>query len=251
VIELRGVSFGYTSPSDVLEEVSLTLEPGLTLLLGPNGCGKSTLLKIAAGVERPLRGLVRVDGHDMWQDEVAARRGLAFLPEHPDLTPYASLDDVLALVCSLRGEPIAEAGAALEWVGLQGLGRRTVRELSKGQRRRATLAAARIGCPECVLLDEPLDGMDRASRDRLIGWVEERLGAGALALVATQEYEALAALAARAVTVRHRRCEVVEPLPAAGPERDAVLERLARGDAKDERASRGRRGPTGKEQSHQ
>jgi hypothetical protein len=73
--------------------------------------------------------------------------------------------------------------------------------------------------------------MDRVSRHRLLGWVRERLVAGALALVVTQEFEALAPLATRAFTVRRRRCEVVEPLPPIGPERDAVLERLARGDA--------------------
>jgi ABC-2 type transport system ATP-binding protein len=231
VIELRDVSFGYTSSAEVLEEVSLVLERGLTLLLGPNGCGKSTLLKIAAGVERPHRGAVRVSGHDLWRDEVAARRELAYLPEHPDLTPYASVDDILALVCGLRGEPREEARAVLEWVGLQGLGGRTVRELSKGQRRRATLAAARIGRPGCLLLDEPLEGMDRPSRHRLLGWLEERLGEGALALVVTQEYERLAPLAARALTVREHRCELVAPLPPTGPGRDAVLERLARGVA--------------------
>jgi ABC-2 type transport system ATP-binding protein len=231
VIELRGVCFGYTSPAEVLDDVSLVLEPGLTLLLGPNGCGKSTLLKIAAGVEKPRRGVALVGGHDLWQEEVSARRELAYLPEHPDLTPYASVHDVLALVCGLRGEPPEEAEAALEWVGLPSLGGRTIRELSKGQRRRATLAAARIGHPGCLLLDEPLEGMDRVSRHRLVGWVRERLDAGALALVVTQEFEALAPLATRALTVRRRRCEVVEPLPPIGPERDAVLERLARGDA--------------------
>lgn len=244
MIDLRAVSFGYGSVSGVLDDVSLTLGPGLTLLLGPNGCGKSTLLRIAAGIERPRRGKAVVEGHDLWRDEVAARRGLAYLPEHPDLTPYASVHDVLALVCGLRGEPLAEADAALEWVGLPGLGDRTVRELSKGQRRRATLAAARIGAPTCLLLDEPLEGMDRPTRERLTEWLGERLDAGALALVVTQELEALGALATRALSVRQRGCRLVEPLPPPGPERDAVLEVLARGESEGERRAVGKESST-------
>jgi ABC-type multidrug transport system ATPase subunit len=231
VIELDGVSFGYTPEVEVLTEINLELGAGLSLLVGPNGCGKSTLLKIAAGVEIPCRGVVRVAGRDLWRDEVAARRHLAYLPEHPDLTPYATVDEILALVCGLRGQPISEARTALEWVGLGDLGNRTVRELSKGQRRRATLAASRIGTAACLLLDEPLEGMDRAFRGDVVGWIERRLAAGATAVIVSHEFEAVAPLADRAVTIRDGRSEIVEPLPPPGSVRAEVLERLARGDA--------------------
>jgi ABC-type sulfate/molybdate transport systems ATPase subunit len=118
---------------------------------------------------------------------------------------------------------------ALEWAGLGGLGGRTVRELSRGQRRRATLAAAAIGTPSCLLLDEPLDGMDRAFRSEIIRWLVGHLEAGALALVVSHDLEPFAELADRAVTVRQGRCQLVDPLPPVGPERLEVLEGLARG----------------------
>ncbi len=133
MIVLRGVRFGYSEGEPVLDRVDLDIPAGLTLLLGPNGCGKSTLMRIAAGVERPDAGSVAIDGHDLWKDEVAARASLAYVPEQPDLTPYATLEEILALVCRLRGAPIARAAEALERVGLAGLGRRSVRELSMGQ----------------------------------------------------------------------------------------------------------------------
>jgi ABC-2 type transport system ATP-binding protein len=230
VINLRGVSFGYPGGQLVLREADLEIQPGLSLLVGPNGCGKSTLIKIAAGVEIPRQGAVTVDGLDLWREEVVARHRIAYVPEHPDLTPYATVFEILILVCSLRGQPAAEARDALAWVGLEDLGERTVRELSKGQRRRATLAAARIGEPECLLLDEPLEGMDRGVRDRMMAWLEGRIAAGATAVVVSHDFDPLAGMAHRAATVVDGECRVVDPLPIARERRTEVLERLARGE---------------------
>src|SRR5437764_44526 len=141
VIRLHQASFSYRDAEPVLSGVDLTISPGLTLLLGPNGCGKSTLLKLAAGIERPDSGRIEIDGHDLWVDEVAARRGLAYLPEQPDLTPYATVREILDLVCRLRGEPRERGREALERVGLGQLAHRSVRELSMGHGPRAVLAA--------------------------------------------------------------------------------------------------------------
>src|SRR5438067_146151 len=105
MIRLYDVSFTYSSPQPVLDSVSLDIPPGLNLLLGPNGCGKSTLLKIIAGVECPASGIARIQGFDLWKDEAEARQSLAYVPEQPDLTPYATIRDVLHLVSRLRSRP--------------------------------------------------------------------------------------------------------------------------------------------------
>ncbi|HXO20654.1 MAG TPA: ATP-binding cassette domain-containing protein [Thermoanaerobaculia bacterium] len=229
MIRLLGASFAYVPGEPILREVDLDLPPGLTLLLGRNGCGKSTLLKLAAGVEMPGGGRIEVDGHDLWREEVAARRRLAYVPEQPDLTPYATVGEILALVCRLRGEPPAAAAAALAFVGLRDLGRRSVRELSMGQRRKAVLAAALVGEPGNLLVDEPLEAMDRGARDDVLAWIDRRVAAGAAVLVVSHDIEPFAARAARAVTLRGGRATVVDPLPADPRERMAVLESLARG----------------------
>jgi len=232
MIRFHQASFSYRDREPVLSGVDLEIAPGLTLLLGPNGYGKSTLLKMAAGVERPDSGRVEIDGHDLWTDEVAARRSLAYVPEQPDLTPYATVREVLALVCRLRGEPVERGREALERVGLGGLGHRSVRELSMGQRRRSVLAAALVGTPRHVLLDEPLEAMDRSAREDLLAWVDRLIASGAVVVVVSHEIEPFAPRAVRALAVREGRCVEAGALPEEPGERLALLDGLARGRAR-------------------
>jgi ABC-2 type transport system ATP-binding protein len=227
MIALRDVRFSY-GRNVALTCDSLEIGRGVTLLLGPNGAGKSTLLKLVAGVEHPAAGTVTVDGHDMWRDEIAARAALAYVPEHPDLTPYATVSEVLGLVCRLRGRPVADGERALATVGLDGLGDRSVRELSMGQRRRAVLAAAFIGEPSNLLLDEPLEAMDRAMRTWLTSWIAAAAERNATVLVATHDVEPFVPLATRAIVVTAGAPRSVDSLPDDAAERMALLDRLAR-----------------------
>jgi len=229
MILLKDVHFSYHRSDPVLQGAELTLPDGLTLLVGPNGCGKSTLLRVAAGIEKPERGLVEIDGYDAWKDEVPARRQLAFVPEQPDLTPYASIRDVMNLVSGLRREPMESVRDALERAGLRDFAHRSVRELSMGQRRRAVLAAAWVGTPRILLLDEPLEAMDFAIRTEILAWVKRRIGDGASVVIATHEIDPFLAIATRVVTVRSGRIRAVDPLPADLSVRRGIIEALCRG----------------------
>ena len=245
MISLRHVRFSYGRGADALACDSLDIPSGVTLLLGPNGAGKSTLLKLLAGVEQPTAGTVSVDGHDLWRDEVAARASLAYVPEHPDLTPYATVAEVLGLVCRLRGRPIGEGTHALATVGLEGLGGRSVRELSMGQRRRAVLAAAFIGSPSTLLLDEPLEAMDRSMRAWLLAWIESANARGATTIIATHDIDPFVDVAARAVVASKGTPSLQDPLPSAHDERARVLDVWARGIADGARSTHGSRAARG------
>ena len=229
MISLRDVRFGYSKGTTVFACDTLDVGPGVSLLLGPNGAGKSTLLKLISGVEQPNAGSVCIDGHDLWRDEVAARAALAYVPEHPDLTPYATVGEVLGLVCRLRSRPVDDGVRALEAVGLRDLGDRSVRELSMGQRRRAVLAAAFIGQPTTLLLDEPLEAMDRPMRLWLTSWISDASGRDATIVIATHDVEPFVQIARRAIAVTQGGTRVVDPLPDEHDARMTLLDRSAHG----------------------
>lgn len=230
-LSLHNVTFGYDASSPVLKHIHLTLDRGLILLLGPNGHGKSTLLKLLAGVERPDQGHVTVGGHDMWQDEEAARRLLAYVPEHPDITPYASVRDVLELTAWLREGTLDRVEEVLKQVGLNDtLAKRSIRRLSKGQRRRAMLAAAFLGRPPVLLMDEPLDALDRNLRNNLCERLKKRVDDGGLVIVVTHEIEPFAPWAGAAVGMSHGQATAIRDLPDDIDARNQIFEKLARGE---------------------
>ena len=109
------------------------------------------------------------------------------MPEQPDLTPFATLTELLTLVARLREQELSASASALEVVGLEALGHRTIRELSQGQRRRAVLAAAMIGAPHVLLLDEPLEALDSQMRDSVLSWIDAAVLRGATLLVSTHD----------------------------------------------------------------
>ena len=229
MICFRDVCFSYIEGNLVLNNVNLQISSGLTLLLGPNGCGKSTLLKTMAGVERPDSGSIEIGGCNLWTDEAAARRDLAFVPEQPDLTPYASVKDVIALVCRLRHESSSKGREALEKVSLEHVSNRTIRELSMGQRRRVVLAAAWIGHPKIILLDEPLESMDRIIRESIDSWIDELMKKNATVVIVAHEIETFIAKASRAITIRAGHSDMHDSLPLEPKEKLQLLDRLARG----------------------
>ena len=228
MITFRDVDFSYGGGVSALDVPALEIGPGLTMVVGRNGSGKSTLLRLAAGIERPNRGNVTIDGRDLWRDEAAARQYLGYVPEHPELTPYATIADVMQLVARLRGAEPAIVAQVLDRVGLLEVAWHTVRELSMGQRRRALFATALIGEVRTAVLDEPLETMDRAMRDLICEWTRERRAAGATVLVATHDFQPFAESVDVVIVVESGRIRVV-PASELGSiaDRNSAIETLA------------------------
>jgi len=215
-LRMEAVAFAYDDRSRIFTDLNLDVASGVTLLQGENGAGKTTLLKLAAGVEKPDAGRVLVNGADLWRQEVAARSDLAFLPQEPDVTPFATIREVLRLVCRLRSEPMDRVENVLAETDLEAEADLSIRELSRGQRRRVLLAAAWIGTPRTAILDEPLDAMDEGWRGRIHEWLEELRKNGGLALVATHEAGSLAELADRLLVLHDGEIRELDSPPGTG-----------------------------------
>ena len=224
------VSFSYDGENKILSDLNLELKSGLALLLGPNGCGKTTLLRLAAGVEMADSDRILINGADLWQDEIAARSKLVYLPEYPDLTPYAKIKEILDLVCRLRGEPIQRGEEALRETGLLHLMHRTVRELSGGQRRRVIFACCMVGRATVILLDEPLEGMDAQMQQKILSWLKERVEDGSTILLASHIFHPFLPWTDQAVTIRDGRAVHLKDLPRDKEQKRLFLENLAGGE---------------------
>ena len=168
-IELIGVTKRFVTPTGeamtAIQDVNLVVEPGqFCAVVGPTGCGKSTTLTLAAGLERPSAGTVRVSGSLV--DGIT--KGASFVFQNDALLPWKPVLNNVALGPEFRGIPRKEAHAeAREWlktVGLAGFENHYPHQLSGGMRKRVSLAAALINKPSMLLMDEPFSALDVQTR---------------------------------------------------------------------------------------
>jgi len=153
----------------IFSGVSFDLGPGIYALTGRNGSGKSTLLRLLAGAQRPAKGHISVAGRDLARDPIAARLLLSYAPDESPAYPFMTGGEFLHMVAAAKSTtagPIVDSLIAA-FALASSLGER-VDMLSLGTRKKLLLAAAWIGTPEVILLDEPSNALDGASRDALV-----------------------------------------------------------------------------------
>jgi ABC-2 type transport system ATP-binding protein len=152
-----------------VNDVSMTIGPGITGLLGPNGAGKSTLIALMSGFLAPSTGSVTLDGEPLWRNESVYRR-IGLVPEREALFDYLTGRQFVVANAELHGlpDPGAAAGAAIALVEMTDSQDRTIATYSKGMRQRIKMASALVHEPEVLLLDEPFNGMDPRQRLHLM-----------------------------------------------------------------------------------
>ncbi len=146
-----------------LDDLSFTIPEGRIYgLLGPNGAGKSTTMNILTGCLAATSGRVRIDGVDIFEDPMAAKKHLGYLPELPPLYMDRTPEEYLRFVARAKG--IGEVRGELERVmaltQITDVKDRLIRNLSKGYRQRVGIAQAILGDPDIIILDEPTVGLD-------------------------------------------------------------------------------------------
>lgn len=167
-VEAHGLSKWF-GPKVAVSEVNLDFEPGVTGLLGPNGAGKTTLLRLLTGLQVPSQGEVRVLGVDPRKDHRIYRQ-VAMVPEDEAIYTNLTAREFVAMSARLSGggRQAEAVGEAIVAVGLIDDQDRRLKGFSKGMRQRAKVAAALVGRPQILVLDEPLNGADPVQRAHLI-----------------------------------------------------------------------------------
>lgn len=169
----------------VLHGVDLTARRGaVTVLLGPNGAGKSTTLAICHGTDRPDGGTVRVFGRDPWRAGADLRARVGVMWQDGGLPPALTARRFVEHVGRLHRDPVP-ARDLFERLDLTGCADRGIRRLSGGQRQRVALAAALIGRPDLLFLDEPTAGLDPQTRPLVLDVVREQTERGAAVVLTT------------------------------------------------------------------
>ena len=216
-LELEGLSRRF-GEREALEDLSLTLEPGRTLVVfGPNGAGKSTLLRVLSTLLRPSSGRACVFGHDVVKEGWAVRGRIGFLGHQPLCYEDLTARENLTYHARLHGlaDPQARIGELLEATGLAGRADDRTATFSRGILQRLAVCRAVLHHPELLLLDEPRSGLDPAAAqtvEPLIG-----RGSGRTRVVASHDPAGGLEEADLALGLRDGRAELLGPAAGFGP----------------------------------
>jgi len=188
----------------IVSDFALGVAPGeIVGIVGKNGCGKSTLLMAIAGVLAPSDGRITVNGASVWgatSDRKRARTSLGYVPEAADPPGFLRAGELWALCAASRGTR-PPTGALIDALGLDELRDLTLDRMSLGQRRRTCLAAALLGPPALLVLDEPDNGLDVRRLESLVSLLKAHASAEHAALLATHDAALLELLGARVVSL--------------------------------------------------
>jgi ABC-type multidrug transport system ATPase subunit len=188
-----------------VDNVSLTLEPGVVGLLGPNGAGKTTLMQLIATITRPTSGEIHFQGVDVLREPEVLRRQLGYLPQdfgvYDNLTAFEFLTYFGGLKGVTKRSRIEEL---LELVNLHTVAHRPAATFSGGMRQRLGIAQALLNDPALLIVDEPTAGLDPEERVRFRHLLSD-LGHGKLVLLSTHIVSDVESLAGTIAVMREGR----------------------------------------------
>jgi ABC-type multidrug transport system ATPase subunit len=172
MLEIRNLTKTF-GPLTALNDVSLTLGPGLFGLLGPNGAGKSTLMRTLATLQEPTSGTIHFNGEDITKNPDAVRSVLGYLPQDFGVYPRMSALQLLDHIAVLKGvtnkaERKEQVETLLNMVNLWTHRTANVSSYSGGMRQRFGVAQALLGDPQLIIVDEPTAGLDPLERQRFL-----------------------------------------------------------------------------------
>lgn len=175
-LEIRNIS-KYYKDKKAVDQVSLTLTPGVWGLLGANGAGKTSLMRMIAGIVQPTSGEIFYDGLPINVLKGKYREIFGYLPQefgfYPEFTVNSYLEYVASLKGLSRGESKRKIAGLLERLTLSEVKKKKIVKLSGGMKRRVGIAQALLNDPQVLILDEPTSGLDPGERIRFRNLLSE------------------------------------------------------------------------------
>ncbi len=245
MIDARGLSKRYGELAAV-DQVSFSIGKGEVVgFLGPNGAGKTTTMRMITGFLPPTNGTAVVSGHDIFEDPIAARRSIGYLPETPPLYPEMTVQSYLEFVARIkdvaRKRRRDAVDKAIERTDLTQVRRQVIGTLSKGFRQRVGLAQAIVHDPPVLILDEPTAGLDPLQIREIRSLISELTAPGRGAeqhtvILSTHIMAEVEAICRRVILI-HQGKKVVdaplEELTAGGTTLEEIFARYTSRDAAD------------------
>ena len=196
-------SFGYKV---ALDDVSFGVPSGqICGLLGPNGAGKTTLFRLLMGILKASSGVLEVAGLDAFEERVAVKRLIGFLPDEPVFYSYLSGRELLALSAGMHG---LDADAAMDWIEPLAQLLRLADDLdnyaedfSRGMKKKLGLLLAMLHRPRLLVLDEPTNGLDVESTHMFYDLIQEFAAVGTTVLFSTHLMDHVTRLCSHAVII--------------------------------------------------
>jgi ABC-2 type transport system ATP-binding protein len=191
-----------------VNELSLAVQPGEVMgLVGPNGAGKTTTLRCLSGIIPPTRGTIRLGGHDLAQDPIAAKRQLAFFNDEPRLFDYLTVEQHLAFTARIYQvadyEPLA--ARLLEELELAGKRAALPGELSRGMKQKLAIACGLLHSPKVIYFDEPLTGLDPIGIRRMKDSILARARDGAAIIISSHLLHLVEEICSRILILKNGR----------------------------------------------
>jgi ABC-2 type transport system ATP-binding protein len=207
VIDVDGLHKLYGDFAAV-QGLSFRVGPGEVLgLVGPNGAGKTTTIRSVAGIIIPTRGRIRIAGHDLASDPVAAKSALAFIPDEPHLFEYLTVEEHLRFVGRLyrMGDVSDRIPGLLEELDLSDKLGALPGELSRGMKQKLAIACGLLHEPQALLLDEPLTGLDPVGIRRMKSTITRRATGGSAVILSSHLLHLVEEICTRVLVMRRGR----------------------------------------------
>lgn len=190
-----------------VRDLSLSVAPGeICGFIGHNGAGKTTLIRSIVGAQPPTSGTVRVCGHDVWREPVAAKRLMAYVPDNPDVYDFLTGMQYLGLIADVFGvgtedrrRRTGELACRLELEGALG---DPISSYSHGMRQKLVLVGALLHDPVLLVLDEPFVGLDPSASHELKDILRERADAGGAVFFSSHVLEVVERLCDTVAVIR-------------------------------------------------